>query len=809
MHDHDITELPNGKFSKTYSLSDIDYITAKDEERESIFANYTTFLNTLNPDVLAQIVIVNHALDSKSIKDAVLLPEADENNKRLIIDPVFGINLNKEYNEVLEGFLKVGADYCRRDKYLSLTLMAKNIEDAHRQFLSLESSVRPKINALSASSSIKTLSNNDKINILAKFYRDDGAFIPREFEDWEMDEGIEKSHIAPSSIKFESGHIIFEERRFGRVLYLRDIPIDLNDTIIDGICNTNLELSITVNIKPIDISKAKRVLQDKMMRFQEKMLKRQQKLLHKRAYLGDINDILPKPFKEGRKAIEELDELINEQKQKLFSFNLLIFVKADSLEELNQKEDLIKSALSAHLCEYSVLNYAQNLGLESVLPIGFGNIPIKRTLHSEGLALFMPFDMRHQIEKDGFFYSLHSTTRQPIVINNDKLSSPSGFILGSSGSGKGFTMKPLVAYILMSTDDDIIIIDPENENERFIRALGGQGIELSATSPHRVNPFDIPLDDEDFSEKNIPANELKVELMLSIIGFMSGGVDTEIIRSLVDRILKNIYKKFQRSRDSEDIPTFEDFYNELAKLDGEVEEYLRRSMEIFVTGSWNLFSRKTNIETDNRLICYNTSILGENLKPIASFIMFDAIWNRIAKNRNTTKRTWVFVDEAHLVFKNPQEISRMEAMYKRIRKYGGRIYSITQNTTDLLRWPEAQNMLENSDFIVVLNQKKKDRELIESLLSIPEVISENIANAGKGEGLIFSGGSFTPFANLFPNNTRLYELMTTDSRELAVILEKEKLQMQKNKEAFGSEFIPLGQLKSQKIEMQAGGEPIG
>ncbi|MCL2574002.1 MAG: ATP-binding protein [Defluviitaleaceae bacterium] len=276
--------------------------------------------------------------------------------------------------------------------------------------------------------------------------------------------------------------------------------------------------------------------------------------------------------------------------------------------------------------------------LATALPIGFNNISIKRTLPTECVSIFTPFDRLNTLHSGGFFYSLHADTRQAIVLNHDRLKAGNGFILGSSGSGKGMTMKPLVLNILFNTDDDVILVDPENENKRFVEALGGQSIELSHVSKDYINPFDIPLEDEDFQSGTHPTT-LKLDLILSIIEAMIGTEVNPAIISTVDGVLTEIYKAFQSSRDPKDLPTFKEFYEVMTQEETIVAKELSEVLKIYVTGSWSNFSNQTNVDIESRLMCYNTSKLGEHLKAVGSFLMFDAIWNRIAKNRNSNKNT--------------------------------------------------------------------------------------------------------------------------------------------------------------------------
>jgi len=669
-----------------------------------------------------------------------------------------------------------------------------DLESAHRHFIDIEALMKQKFKSLSEEGEcrVEALDNNEKIALLAKIYRGNDI-TQKTFDNDELDVSTEKAHIAPDSIKFMSNHIVIDEGRYAKSLFIRDLPADCTDELINALLSTQIEQIITVNIKPVDIVRAKKKVKEKLLTLQSKLIDRQEKMIAKNNF-GDAEKSMPIPFKDAMNSAEEHKELLDDKKQKLFSFNMIILIWGDSLEDLAFKEEQLKAKTDELVVTLGSSNYNQELTMQSILPIGFNNVAIKRTVHSEAMGLFHFFDRVSTVQLGGFFYSLEAGSKQPVVLDINQFKNPSGFILGSSGAGKGVFIKALIQYIRMTTDDDIIIIDPENENERFVTALGGQVIELSSMSQNHINPFDIPVNDVDLQSNKSTAAELKLDLILAIIGTMTSGIDQEIIRSVVDDILRAIYTKFQESRNPSDIPTFQDFYDELEKMDGEVERWLKQVLRIFAKGSWNLFSYPTNVQTDNNLICYNTSRLGDNLKAVASFIMFDAIWNRVAKNRNTGKKTWVFVDEAHIVLKNPEEIARVENMYRRVRKYDGRVFSITQNTADIMRWPEAQTMLQNSDFVVVLKQHKMDRELIQGILSIPDGMMPAITNSGKGEGLIFAQGMLIHFANVYPNDKRSYELITTNSEELAVILPKEAAQKAKNLEIYGSEYITYMQV---------------
>jgi len=514
-----------------------------------------------------------------------------------------------------------------------------------------------------------------------------------------------------------------------------------------------------MNISPLETSRFRKDVDSGITNLRGYQLQHQ----YKAALRGIMMETTPHTALKQLEALNEWYDYIHNKKQNAFAFNMVVMFYGDSLNDLKIKEDMLQSKANELVMTLGSMDFRQEEGMQSVLPIGFNNITTTVTLPTEAVAAFIPFDRRATIQEGGFFYSLHADTKQAIVLNRANsryFKTASGFVLGSSGSGKGMFVKPEIINIMLKTDDNIIILDPENEYGRLVNAFDGQMIELSPQSSDHINPFDIPIEDEDFAN-GVPAAALKLNLILSIIEAMIGGEVSPGINSLVDEILRDIYVKFMVSKSPEDLPTFKDFFAALERKNTPTSLELADVMRIYVTGSLSVFSHKTNIKASNRLICYNTNRLGEHLKPVASYMMFDAIWNTVAKNRNSGKRTWIYIDEVHLLFNSEDNIKRVGEMYRRFRKYSGIVTSMTQNTSDTIKYAEARSMLSNSDFIVVMNQKEHDRREIVSLLNIPPSMVGYITNAGKGEGIIFAEKALIPFSCLWHRNTKTYEMMTT------------------------------------------------
>lgn len=757
-------ELINGKYSKTYGFSDISYKSAKDEERVNILLEYARFLNSVSKDVDLQVSVINKTIDTKRVYDDILAKTDTDIVKN--IENQINENLGEQLNEVLKEALSRGENNKRATRYISISLEATDAKYANDRFLDIETAIIKKFKDISKETNLKPLEANELISVLADIYRENPK--PREFNSNQLKLGTEKGYIASDGLSFEANYMKINNR-YAKAIFIRDIPSYVTDELVSNLISTGVDLNLTLNIRPLNLKKIK----GKLGRIKSDLVGKQINSQKKGAKDGVFVEITPQNILDSIKAADEMDDLIQNKKQGMFLFNMIIMFYADTKEELKIKEMALDSKASELMFSFGTLIFQQERAMQTCLPIGFNNLSINRTLTTESLATFTPFDRKETIQKNGFFYSLHEITKQAIVLNRNRLKAPSGFILGSSGSGKGMLAKQEMLNILFKTDDDIIILDPENEYARFVRMFGGATISLSSKTKDYINPFDIPLDDEDF-QNGTPAHSLKLETILSIIDTMLGGDMHPGVLSLVDRILKKVYLDFEKHRTIEYIPTFKDFYAELSKDSSPLAIELTQVLEIYVTGSLDIFSHKTNVEIENRIVCFNTSNLGKRLSPVGSFLMFDAIWNRIAKNRYTGKKTWIYIDEIHLLFNSEESITRIDNMYRRFRKYNGNVTSMTQNASDTLKYKEARSMIANSDFVVVMNQKEHERREAVALLNIPEALVSNITNSGAGQGIIFSENMLIPFSNLFPKNNTLYDLMTTDPTEVAEITDRWK-----------------------------------
>lgn len=365
--------------------------------------------------------------------------------------------------------------------------------------------------------------------------------------------------------------------------------------------------------------------------------------------------------------------------------------------------------------------------------------------------------------ENGIYYGQNSISKNMILANRKQLLNGNSFILGVSGSGKSFTAKnEIVSIMLKDPNADIIIIDPEREYSSLTKALDGQVIKISATSQNHINAMDLNSEYGDGANPLILKSEFILSLCEQLIGIGNLGPKQ---KSIIDRCIANVYRNFQQDNYEGNPPTLQDFRRELLKQEEKEAKEIALSLELFTDGSLNTFAKNTNVDTNNRLLCYDILDLGKQLLPIGMLVVLDSILNRITTNRSKGRNTFIFIDEIYLLFQHEYSANFLFTLWKRVRKYGAFATGITQNVEDLLQSHTARTMLSNSEFIVMLNQSSTDRLELASLLNISQTQLSYITNVDAGQGLIKIGSNLVPFVNKFPKNTKLYKLMTTKPNE--------------------------------------------
>lgn len=737
-------------YSKTWRFSDINYAVASDDDQLSMFLAHSALINGLPTDAMAKISIFNRQL-SREVLSSLATPNGEKNYA------VYA-------NELAEIFADKMADSNNivHDKFITISSEKKNIEESRTFFTRVGNDLTADFAKLSSRTT--ELGYKDRLRIFYDFFRggDMGEF---DFDmKREMAKGKSfKDKICPDSIEFKSDHIRLGDK-YARVIFLKEYPSFLKDSMLSELTDFSRSMMLSVDIQPIPTDDAVKQVQKKLLAIETDITKWQQKQNMNNNFSANI----PYEMEQMRKEIKEfLDDITTRDQRMMFVTVTLVHV-ADTLDELNNDTETLLSIGRKHLCNFGVLKYQQEDGFNTVMPYGLMRIKAVRTLTTESTAVLMPYKTQEIIDNGGLYYGINAISHNLLMCNRKLLLNGNGFVLGVSGSGKSFASKLEIALAAIFTNDDIIIIDPEREYSPLVLNLGGVSIRLSA-SDNAANHINAMAINKDVEDEN-PVS-MKSELLISIFdellksgnSRMGGGVGAKD-KSIIDRCTIRVYADYMNGRTDKE-PTLMQLRDELLNQPEPEAHDLALCLEMFTTGSLNSFAHQSNVNVNSRIVSYDILELGEQMKAIGLLIMLDNIMNRVIENRKRGRYTRVYIDEAHLFFKNEYSAEFLLKAWKRFRKYGGLLTGITQNIEDCLKNDTARGMLSNSEFLLMLNQAPTDRIELAKLLNISDTQMSYITNAGAGRGLIKVGGSIVPFVNDFPSDTELFKLMSTKPGE--------------------------------------------
>ncbi len=734
------------RYSKTFKFTDINYAVSSKEDKESHFLKYSEILNSLENGISSQITIINRKLKHNELKEIALLEKANDNKDKY----------RKEINDMLT-MLANGANAIVQDKYVTLTIQKKSISEARIHFNRVGADLIAHFSRLG--SKCTELDLTERLRIIHDFCR------PKEAADYHFDlrdtmrKGQSfKDYISPDGFEFKSDYFKIGNR-FGRVLFIRDYPSFVKDRVVWDLTDTSKNMIFNYDIVPVSIEEAQKFGEKQALGVETNIANYQRKQNSNNNYTS----VIPYDMEQQRKEVREFLDDLTTRDQKMFKVIITVMHTADTLEQLNSDTEAIQAMGRNHMCQIGILKYQQLEGFNATLPIGINKIEARRTLTTESLAVFMPFKVQEIQHDGGIFQGVNVISKNMIIVNRKFLLNGNCFILGVSGSGKSFTAKEEMVNLLLSTDADVMIIDPEREYSALVEAMDGQVIELSAKSKNHINCLDINKEYADGASPIAFKAEFVLSLFEQVIG--KGGVNA-IQKSIVDRCLANVYKNYIKRGYTGKVPTLVDLCNDLKQQPEAEALELATAMELFASGSHSTFAQKTNVNVENRLICYDILELGSQLMPIGMLVVLDSILNRITKNRAEGRETYIFIDEIYLLFQHEYSANFLFTLWKRVRKYGAYCTGITQNVDDLLQSHTARTMLANSEFIIMLNQGGTDREDLANLLQISETQMTHITNVEVGHGLVKVGSALVPFERKFPKDTELYKLMSTKVGEL-------------------------------------------
>jgi hypothetical protein len=734
------------KYSKSFSFTDINYTVASKQDKEGMFLEYSELLNSLDCGATSKITISNRRINKVDFEKRVLIQKEDDD-----------LNIYRdEYNKMLLE-KATGANGIVQEKYLTISVNKKNIEEARNYFSRISADLIGKFSALG--SKCVELDSIDRLRIAHDFYRvgDENAFC------FDLKDSMKKGHsykdyICPDTIEFENDYFKMGDR-YGRVIFLKDYASYIKDSLVAELTELNRNMMLSVDIVPIPMDEAVREVENRRLGVETNITNWQRK----QNANNNFSAVIPYDMEQQRIESKEFLDDLTTRDQRMFLSILTMVHTADTKEQLDNDTESLLSTGRKHLCQFAVLKFQQMDGLNTVMPFGVRKIDVLRTLTTESLAVFIPFRVQEINHTNGIYYGQNTISKNMIIADRKQLLNGNSFILGVSGSGKSFTAKnEIVSIILRDPNADVIIIDPEREYPSLTNALNGEVVKISATSKNHINAMDMNSEYGDGANPVILKSEFILSLCEQLIGGNNLGPKQ---KSIIDRCTASVYRNYQQSNYKGNPPTLQDFRKELLKQEEPEAKEIALAIELFTDGSLNTFAKQTNVDTDNRLICYDILDLGKQLLPIGMLVVLDSILNRITTNRKKRRNTYIFIDEIYLLFQHEYSANFLFTLWKRVRKYGAYCSGLTQNVEDLLQSHTARTMLANSEFIIMLNQASTDRLELAKLLNISELQMGYITNVGAGQGLIKVGSNLVPFINKFPKNTKLYKLMTTKPGE--------------------------------------------
>lgn len=725
------------KYSLTYKFTDINYSVASKEDKESMFLSYSELLNSFDSEATAKITVAVRRINKKSFESEILLPFKQD-----------GLDIyRKEYNDMLLDKIN-DTNGMTRELYLTISIFKNSYEEAKMYFKRIGTELTSHF--LKLGSYCTKLNLKERLRLIYDFYH----IGEEDYYNFNLKSTMQKGedfkdYICPSSLSFEKDYFTMDNK-YGRVLFLKNYASYIKDNIIVELTEVNKNMMLSIDIIPIPTDEAVKEVEKRLLGVETNITNWQRRQNASNNFSASIPYDLEQQRKESK---EFLDDLTTRDQRMMFA-NLTIAITADTKEELESNTEAILLIARKHLCQIAPLSYQQMDGLSTVLPLGVRKVSILRTLTTESLAALHPFRVQEIMDRHGIYYGENAISHNLIMIDNNNLLNQSSIVLGVPGSGKSFSAKELIVFLALSTDDDILICDPEGEYTALIEALGGEVIKLSASSKDHVNAMDM---NNGYGDGPNPIID-KSQFILSLFEQLDSNGLGPKEKSIIDRCVNKVYKKYA---DKNDMPTLVDLRQELLEQPEKEAKELALELELFTDGSLNIFAHKTNVNTSSRILSYDIYKLGEQLRTMGLLVITDALINRVSENYLKGKRTHIFVDEIQTFFKSEYSKLFFESAWRQYRKRKASPIGITQNAEYMLSTTEGSAMISNSEFIFMLNQSSQDGKELAKLLHISKEQLSYITNSPAGCGLIRYGGSLVPFINKFPTNTRLYKLMTT------------------------------------------------
>jgi len=744
-----ICKVTDTYFTKSIQFFDINYQLAQNDDKTAIFESYCDFLNYFDSSIKVQLSFLNQIADVEEFNKQLELESQDD-----------GFNdIREEYSEMLKNQLAKGNNGLVKTKFITFGVEEKSLKEAKPKLERIEADILNNFKTMGVLAN--TLNGAERLAVMHRCFNPDGREKFRFSWDLLHKSGNSvKDFIAPSSFDFSKGNSFKMSGKVGAISFINIMASEMSDRMLADFLNIEHNITLSLHIQSIDHNKAVKMVKRKITDL-DKMKMEEQKKAFRNGY--DI-DIMPSDINTFGKEAKNLLNDLQSRNERLFMATILIMNTADTKRKLDAVLFQEQGIAQKYNCQLKRLDYQQEDGLMACVPIGVNEIEIKRGLTTSSTAIFVPFTTQELFQSgEALYYGLNALSNNMILCDRKQLKNPNGLILGTPGSGKSFSAKREIANAFLTTKDDIIICDPEAEYYPLVNRLNGQVIKISPTSSQYINPLDININ---YSEDENPL-ALKSDFIISLCELIVGGKNglEPIEKTIIDRCVRLVYRDYLVSPETAEMPVLQDLYELILKQPEPEAQRIATALEMYVTGSLNVFNHRTNVDMNNRLICFDIKELGKQLKKLGMLVVQDCVWNRVTVNRAEKKSTRYYIDEFHLLLKEEQTAAYSVEIWKRFRKWGGIPTGLTQNVKDLLSSREIENIFENSDFIYMLNQAGGDRQILAKQLNISPHQLSYVTNSGAGEGLIFYGNVIIPFVDKFPKDTMLYKIMTTKLEE--------------------------------------------
>jgi len=728
------------RYSKQFKFTDINYRVSSDSMKRKLLSEYASILSTLDPSATTKITINNRRFNQKSFEDSVLLSMKGD-----------GLDVyRKEYNAVIMDKAQSGNGIIQ-EKYITVSVCKKNVKEARAYFNRVKADLGSAFDKIGIR--LTELNATERLRILHDFYR----VGEEEYFRFDLKEMMQKGHdfrdyICPDAIKRYDDYIMLGDK-YARVLFLKEYSSSIYDDTIMEMVDRNLTMMVSVDVVPVPMDEAVREVEQKMMGSETNITNWQRR----QNANNNFSAAIPYDMQQQRLEMREyMDDLTVRDKKLMMTVMTIVHI-ADSKEQLDQDTETLKTAAASRFCQLGVLRYQQMKGMNTALPIGIRKVDVFRTMTTESLSYLVPFNVQEVQEDGGIFFGVNAISGNLVLCNPANLINQSMVVLGKPGSGKSFMIKLLILFLMLGTDDQIIIMDPEGEYTPLVKALGGSVIRCAVGGTDHLNAMDMA---QGYGDGNGIA--LKAEYIMSLLDLMHKGGIGSHHKSIIDRCVMQV---FRDSHQTGEIPTLGTLREVLLNQTEPEAHELALTLEMYTKGTQNIFGQKTNVDMNNRLLSFDIHDLGSQMKNAGFLTITDAILNRVNYNWSKQRHTHIFVDEFHVAFENEYGGNFFTSAWRQFRKRNASPCAITQNITYMLDSKQANTIVSNSEFVIMLSQSDKDLAALFELLKISDELGKYVHEVPPGNGLIKYGANMIPFVNEFPNNTELYNLITTKPGE--------------------------------------------